>query len=155
MAISHCYWHLVVYNGNWQIYPKICQQIYPPNASWIYFMGCIWQPFCILQKKVGISCYFKIIRVVNNQLAWYSHVRYNPLTPPKHHKSPLTPPHDNYKFQLWGLIFARFHMSYCCESWSWQICQQIYTNPPNASWDIFGSHVGFFKKRWEFPFISE
>ena len=46
-----------------------------------------------------------------------------PLTPPK------TPPHDNYKFQLWRLIFARFHMSYCCESWSWQICWQIYPHP--------------------------
>ena len=22
-------------------------------------------------------------------------------------------------------------------------------------WDRFGSHFGFFKKRWEFPFISE
>ena len=21
-------------------------------------------------------------------------------------------------------------------------------------WDVFGSHFGFFKKRWEFPFIS-
>ena len=32
--------------------------------------------------------------------------------------------------------------------------------PPNPSWDIyyrivFGRHFGFFKKRWEFPFISE
>ena len=32
--------------------------------------------------------------------------------------------------------------------------------PPKCSmgyilWDVFGSHVGFFKKRWEFPFISE
>ena len=37
MAISHCYWHLVVRNGNWQI----CQQIYPQywhlvvkNGNW-------------------------------------------------------------------------------------------------------------------------
>ena len=22
-------------------------------------------------------------------------------------------------------------------------------------WDVFGSHFVFFKKRWEFPFISE
>ena len=22
-------------------------------------------------------------------------------------------------------------------------------------WDVFGSHFGFFKKRWEFPLISE
>ena len=44
----------------------------------IYIMGCIWQPFWILQEKVGISFYFWIIWVVNSQLAWYSHVRCNP-----------------------------------------------------------------------------
>ena len=32
--------------------------------------------------------------------------------------------------------------------------------PPNCIigyilWDVFGSHFGFFNKRWEFPFISE
>ena len=35
----------------------------------IYIMGCIWQPFWILQEKVGISFYFWIIRVVISQLA--------------------------------------------------------------------------------------
>ena len=43
----------------------------------IYMMGCIWQPFWILQEKVGISFYFWIIRLVNSQLALYSHVRWN------------------------------------------------------------------------------
>ena len=54
-------------------------------------MGCIWQPFCILQENVEISCYFWIILVVNSQLALFSHVRCNPLDthwhpqePPKH-----------------------------------------------------------------------
>ena len=102
----------------------------PKMHHGIYIMGCIWQPFCILQEKVGISCYFKIIKVVNNQLAWYSHVRCNPPWHPQHPQNTTkNPPHHNYKFQLWGLIFARFHMSYCCESWSWQICQQIYPHP--------------------------
>ena len=35
----------------------------------MYIMGCIWQPFCILQEKVGICFYFWIIRVVISQLA--------------------------------------------------------------------------------------
>ena len=63
----------------------------PPNASWDIYYGCIWQPFWILQEKVGISCYFQIIGLVNSQLALYSHVRCNtlntpgtPETPPKH-----------------------------------------------------------------------
>ena len=77
---------------------------HPQMHHGIYIMGCIWQPFEILQGKVGISFYFWIIRLVNSQLALYSHVRFNhpwhPLTSPKH------PPNDNYKFQLWGLIFA-------------------------------------------------
>ena len=55
------YWHLVVKNGNWQIPPQVCQQIYPP-----------------------VQC-------------------------------------------IMGYIL----------------------------WDVFGRHFGFFKKRWEFPFISE
>ena len=85
MAISHCYWHLLVKNGNWQIYPKICQQIYPQMHHGIYIMGCIWQPFCILQeKRWEFSCYFWIMRVVNSQLAWYSQVRCNPLNTPYH-----------------------------------------------------------------------
>ena len=114
---------------------KICHQIYPTNASWqmIPTYGHVFgTPFCILQEKQRISCYFWITMVLNNQLAWYSHGRCNLLD-----TSQWTPPHDNYKFQLWRLIFARFHMSYCCESWSWQICWQIYPHPPNASWDVY------------------
>ena len=44
--------------------------------------------FSILQEKVGISCYFGIIRVVNSQLALYSHVRCN------------TPPHPQNTHQM-------------------------------------------------------
>ena len=70
----------------------------PQMHHGIYIMGYIWQPFWILQDKVGISSYFSIIRVVNSQLALYSHVRCNLLntrtTPSKH------PLNDNYKFQL-------------------------------------------------------
>ena len=70
-------------------------------------MECIWQPFCILQEKVGISCYFWIIRVVNSQLALYSHVRCNPLdtpeTPSKHPQMTIT--NFNYECSyLPGLI---------------------------------------------------
>ena len=118
MAISHCYWHLVVKNGNftmlltssgqeWQLtdLPQDLPVDLPPKCIMGYIMGCIWQPFCILQEKVGISFYFWIIRVVNSQLAFYSHVRCNPLDTLKHPPKHLS--HDNYKFQLWGLIFAR------------------------------------------------
>ena len=61
---------------------------------------------------------------------------------------------------------------------NWQICQQIYPpvltssgqdwqladlpgDPPTKCimgyilWNVFGSHFGFFKKRWEFSLISE
>ena len=142
MAISHCYWHLVVKNGNftllltssgqeWQLadLPKIYQQIYPPMHHGIYIMGCIWQPCCILQEKVGISCYFEIISVVNNQLAWYSHVKCNPPWHPQHPqnttKNSKTPPtwqlqistmmahicQVSYVILLWKLILADLPLS--------------------------------------------
>ena len=90
----------------------------PQMHHGIYIMGCIWQPFWILQEKVGISFYFWIIRLVNTQLALYSHVRCNPLHTPWHTWNTPKHPHmtiiylnsDNYKFQLRGFIFARCHM---------------------------------------------
>ena len=41
----------------------------PQMHHGIYIMECIWQPFWILQEKVGICFYFLIFRVVNSQLA--------------------------------------------------------------------------------------
>ena len=70
----------------------------------IYIMGCIWQPFWILQEKVGISFYFWIIRVVNSQLALYNHVRCNPLDTPNTPKMTIT----NFNYEgsyLPGLIW--------------------------------------------------
>ena len=43
----------------------------PPKSAMhhgIYIMGCIWQPFLILQEKVGISIHFCMMRVVISQL---------------------------------------------------------------------------------------
>ena len=82
MAISHSYWHLLVKNGNWQIYSKICQEIYLPNASWDIYYGMYLVAILYAARKGGNFLLF-LIRVVNNQLAWYSHVRCNPLDTPK------------------------------------------------------------------------
>ena len=69
----------------------------PQMHHGIYIMGCVWQPFWILLEKVGISFYFWIIRLVNSQLALYSHVRCNPPwcpntpeAPPKHCHTTIT-----------------------------------------------------------------
>ena len=59
----------------------------------IYIMECIWLSFWILQKKVGISFYFWIFRLVNSQLALYSHVRCNPFDISWHPQSPQNTPH--------------------------------------------------------------
>ena len=57
----------------------------------IYIVGFIWQPFWILQEKLGISFFFWIIRFVNSQLALYSHVRCNPpSTPPRYLSDEVT-----------------------------------------------------------------
>ena len=76
----------------------------------IYIMGCIWQPFWILQERMGISSYLWIISIVNRQLALFSHVRCSPLdtpntskTPPKHPQMTIT--NFNYEVSyLTGLI---------------------------------------------------
>ena len=57
-------------------------------------MGCICQPFWILQEKVGIFFYFWIIWVVNSQLALLSHVRYNT---PQHLQTPQNIPQMRIK----------------------------------------------------------
>ena len=121
-----------------------------------YIMGCFWQPFWILQDKVGISFYFWIIRVVNSQLAWYSHVKCNPLTPSQH---PLNTPHmtiTNFNYESSYLPGLICHMD---------VKADLGRSPGRSTptpkcimgyilWDVYGSHFGFFKKRWEFPFIS-
>ena len=101
MAISHCYWHLVVKNGNWQIYPEICSQIYPPKCIMGYILWDVFHShFVFSKKRWKFPCYFWIIRVVNSQLALYSHVRCNPLhtpsTPPKHPQMTIT----NFNYEV-------------------------------------------------------
>ena len=60
---------------------------HPPNGNYKFQLwGLI---FAKLQEKVGISFYFWIIRLLNSQLALYSHVRCNPLNTPN---TPVTPP---------------------------------------------------------------
>ena len=54
-----------------------------PNASWDIYYGMYLAAILDSSRKVGISFYFWIIRLVNSQLALYSHVRCNPLNTPK------------------------------------------------------------------------
>ena len=130
LEISHCYWHLVVKNGNftqlltssgqeWQFdiatnikwsrmainrdTPRSAGKSMTQMHHGIYIIGSIWQPFWILQEKLGICFFFWIIRFINIQLALYNYVRCNPIDTPN---TPKTPPHDNYKFQLWGIIWG-------------------------------------------------
>ena len=75
----------------------------------IYIMGCVWQTFWILQEKLGISFYFCIMRLVNIQLALYSHVRCNHPWHPL--EIPLTPLHrmTPHSWQL-QISIMRAHM---------------------------------------------
>ena len=97
MAISHCYWHLVVKNGNFTLLlmssvkngnftllltssgQEYAQSRSTPKCIMGYILWDVFgSHFWFLQEKVGISFYFWIIRIVNSQLALYSHVRLNP-----------------------------------------------------------------------------
>ena len=146
--------------------PRSASSSTPHIPHGIYIMGCIWQSFCILQEKVGISFYFWIIRVVNNQIAWYSHVRCNPFntpTPLKHPQNTLTP-QNNPHMTITNFNYENSYLPGV-------ICNIVVkadlgrspgrcTPPPKCIMgytlqDRFGSHFGFFKKRCEFPLISE
>ena len=106
MAISHCYWHLVVRNGNFTLLLTSSGQEWqladiPPNASWDIYYGMYLAAILDSQEKVGISCYFWIIRVVNSQ---YCRVMSDvtPSTPPKHPESSQNIPHmiiRNFNYQ--------------------------------------------------------
>ena len=102
----------------WQFYPRSAGRCTPITDIWwanladlprsagrrtpqmhygIYIMGCISQPFWILQEKVGIFFYFWIIRVVNSQ-----HCRVMSDVTSSWH--PQHPPNEDKRFQLWQLI---------------------------------------------------
>ena len=136
---------------------------YPKHGRWTYFgqwnpqmhhgiyiIGCIWQPCWILQEKVGISSYFWIIRVVNSLLALYSHVICTPLnTPPKHS------PNDNTNFNYESSYVPGLICNIVVKS---DLLADLPTYlPPTpkcimgyVSWDVFGSHFGFFMKGLNF-----
>ena len=93
------YWHLVVKNGNltllltysgqeWQLADLLADL--PPNASWDIYYGMYLAAILDSSRKGGNFLYFWIIRVVNSQLALYSHVRCNP-TPWHPQNTPKTP----------------------------------------------------------------
>ena len=124
----------------------------PQMHHGIYIMGFIWQPFWILQEKVGISFYFWVIRVVNSQLALYSHVRCNPLDTPNTPETPQKHPYmtiTNVNYEgsyLPGVIcnivviadLGRYLEDLTPQCWhlvvktgNWQIYQQIY--PPKLT----------------------
>ena len=149
MAISHCYWHLVVKNGNftlllmssdqewqfsywhivvkngnftllltsscqeWQLtddVPEICQQIYPTKCIMGYILWDVFGSHFVFFKKKwsGISFYFCIIRVINSQLAWYIYVRCNPL------KILNTPKHLNTTTWQLQISTMRTHICLIC-----------------------------------------
>ena len=82
MAISHCYWCLVVKNGNftlllmssgqeWKLadLPQDLPADLPPKCIMGYILwDRFGSHFGFCKKKVGISCYFWILWVVNSQL---------------------------------------------------------------------------------------
>ena len=92
MAIWHCYWHLVVKNDNftllltsigqeWQLADLLLDLLVdlPPKCIMGYILWDVFgSHFEFFKKRWQISFYFWIIRLVNSQLALYSHVRCNP-----------------------------------------------------------------------------
>ena len=73
MGITFYFWIIRVVNSQLALYIHvICNSLDTPQKHiqtlskmhhGIYIMGCIWQPFWILQERVGIFFYFWIIRL--------------------------------------------------------------------------------------------
>ena len=93
MPISHCYWSLVVKNGNFTLLLRMAisrctarsaSRSTPPNVPW----DILWAVFAAIldsSRKDGNFLLFVKIRVVNHQLALYSHVICNPSSTPQKH----------------------------------------------------------------------
>ena len=107
----------------------------------MYIMGCIWQPLWILGEKVGICSYWQII-----------------VEPPQHPMTwhPKIVVTDSYESSyMTGLT--------CNVMLELIVADQMADIPPHTVqgimgcilWDVFASHCGFLKKRWEFAFISQ
>ena len=123
----------------------------------IHIIQCIWQQCWIPQEKVGISCHLWIIRVENSQLALYSHVICNPSStlPQNMPETPTQMTITNFNYE------GSYGPGLICNI----VVKANLGRSPGRSipkgimgyilWDVFGIHFGFFKKRWEFPFISE
>ena len=125
MAISHSYWHVVVKNGNfillltssglewqfhiatdiwwlrnWQISADILLQMHVGS----YIKACIWHiaaDSCSEEQVGNFILISDIIRVVNSQLALYSHVRCKPPWHPWN--TPETSPHDQISHPYWHI----------------------------------------------------
>ena len=154
MAISHCYWHLVV--KEWQLTDVLLDLLadLPHKCIMGYILWDLFgNHFGFLKKRWWISCYLWINRVENSQLALYSHVICNPSSTLPHNTLQMTITNFNYEGSyVPGLICNTVVKANLGRS-------PGRTIPPNASWDIyygmyFDSHFGLFKKRWQFPFIS-
>ena len=166
MVISHCYWHLLVKNGNftllltstghkWQLArctPRSASRSTPKCIMGYMLSDVFSSHFGFLKKRWEFSSYLWIIRVVNSQLALYSHVRCNSSsTPPQ-----MTITNFNYEGSyLPGLICNIVVQAHLGRSASRSTPTHTKIHHGYILWDVFGSHFGFFKKRWEFPFISE
>ena len=140
MAISHCYWHLVVKNANWQIY---CQMHHG-----IYIMGCFWWPFWILQEKVGISLYFWIIRLANSTVSICTVM--SDVTPPlklswlPQNLPQMTITNLNYEGSYLPGVICNIFVKGNIGRWTPQTNPKLgrwtyfgWWKPPNASWDIY------------------
>ena len=82
-----------------------------------------------------------------------------PPTPPKHPKKPKTPHMTITKFNYEGSYLPGFTCHIVVKADLGRSVSRSTTTPKCIMgyilWDVFGSHFGFCKKRWEFPFISE
>ena len=159
--------------------PRSASRSNPPNASWDIYYGMYLSAILDSSRKGGNSFLF-----VNNKGSKQSVSivqscqMYPPLTPPTTLKHPhMTITNFNYESSYLPGVIGNIFVKADLGKWTplgntaempwipvhqnWQMNLLWPMDPlPKCimgyiSWNVFGSHFRFFKKRWEFPVISE
>ena len=124
MAISHCYWCPVVKNGKftllmtssgqeWQLADLLADV--PSKCLMGYILWDVFgSHFGFFKKRWEFPLFSRIIRLVNSQLALYSHVRCNHFNIPQHSQNTPYMTITNFNYEgsyLPGVIHLTCQMS--------------------------------------------
>ena len=163
---SQCYWHLLVKNGNftllltstgqeWQFH--IATDIYWSRMAISHYYCHLLVKngnFTLLLRSTGPEWQFDIATDIYWSRMAISHCYWHLLVKNGNFTLLLTSTGQEWQFHIaTDIYWSQMAISRCTPrsaSRSTPKCIMGY-----ILWDVFSSHFGFLKKRWEFPLICE